>query len=265
MLLSQAKAAFSYRHFIVAAVRGEFKSRVARSRIGMLWFVLHPLAMALIYVLILSEVLGAKLGNIDKTGGYAVYLLAGVAVWTLFSEILNRCIGIFIEYSSALKKINFPRICLPFIVIGGAVITHLILLIAIMAIIAFFGFYPTYNWIFLIPVLLIAVILAAGLGILLGVMNVFARDVAQVMQVIMNMWFWLTPIVYTLDIVPESIRAYIYINPATSIVSGYQQVIVYEQMPDWQSLAYPASLAVILFALSLFVFRRAAPELVDAL
>lgn len=265
MLLSQAKAAFSYRHFIVAAVQGEFKARVARSRIGALWFLLHPLAMALIYVLILSEVLGAKLGNIDKSGGYAVYLLAGVAAWTLFSEILNRCIGIFIEYASVLKKINFPRICLPFIVIGGALVSHLILLVAILVIIAFFGFYPTYNWIFILPVSLIAILLAAGLGVVLGVMNVFARDVSQVMMVVMNMWFWLTPIVYTLDIVPGTIGAYIALNPLTPIVAGYHDVILYERMPNWISLLYPAILGMGLFAISMFVFRRAAPELVDAL
>lgn len=259
------KAAWQYRHFIFTAIRGEFKSRVARSKIGTLWFVLHPLAMALIYVLILSEVLGAKLGNVDKSGAYSVYLLAGLAAWTLFSEILNRCIGVFVEYANTLKKINFPRICLPFIVLGGALVNHLLLMLAILVIIAFYGFYPSLNWIYLLPVVVVIAVLALGIGVLLGVMNVFSRDVTQVMLVLMNMWFWLTPIVYSPDMVPDRIAPLIGLNPVTPIVLAYHDAILYARMPDWHSLLYPAVLGGVLFAFSLFVFRRASPELVDAL
>lgn len=258
-------AAFKYRHFIVTAIRSDFRARVARSKIGTLWLVLHPLAMALIYALILSEVLGAKIGGVDNQAGYAVYLLAGVSVWGLFQELLNRCITIFIEYGNTLKKISFPRICLPIIALGGALVNHVLLLVAVACIIAFYGFYPTMHWLELIGVVLITSSLALGFGILLGVMNVFARDVGQVMIVVMNIWFWLTPIVYTVEMVPDSIASFMAWNPMAPIAKAFQDVILFRVSPDWPDLIYPLVLGLTMLMLSLFVFRRASPELVDAL
>jgi len=264
-ILSYTRPVWQYRHFVAAAIRGDFKARVARSRIGALWFVLHPLAMALIYVLILSEVLQAKLGMSDKPGAYAVYLLAGIAVWSLYSEIINRCMTMFIDFANSLKKISFPRACLPFIVVGSALITHALLLLAIAVIIVFYGFTPTFSWLLLVIPLLVTVLLATGLGVTLGVLNVFSRDVSQVMLVVMNMWFWLTPIVYASDMLPEPMQRIIALNPATALVQGYQKIILLDQAPDLMALSYPALLGVVLTGLSLFLFRRAGPELVDVL
>ena len=258
-------AIWSHRHFIVGAVRGEFKSRVARSRIGTLWFVLHPLAMALIYVMVLSEIIGAKLGNVDKNGGYAIFLLSGMTAWNLFAEIVNRCIGIFIEYSATLKKINFPKLCLPVIISLGALINQFLLIVSVAFIIAFYGYYPSFNWLLLLPIAAIIILMALGIGILLGVINVFARDVAQVMIVVMSVWFWLTPIVYTLDMVPTAVQPLIKFNPMEPLTAAYQDVILYEKIPDFSTFLYPITIGIGFFVLSYFVFRRANGEIVDAL
>lgn len=253
------------RHFVPAAISGEFKSRVARSKIGTVWFVLHPLAMALIYVLVLSEVLGAKLGGVEKSGAYAVFLLSGIAAWGFFSEILSRCISMFVEYANAMKKINFPKIYLPIVVIGGAAVTHALLLVAVIAIIAFYGFFPNEHWLSLFVVMLVSAALALGFGIVLGIMNIFTRDVSQVMMVVMNLWFWLTPIVYTENAVNVLIRTILNLNPMTPIVRAYQDVIVYGQQPNFDSLLFPLTVAAVMLTISSVIFWRASPELVDAL
>ena len=104
-------ALWRYRHFVVASITGELKSRFVRSRLGLLWSILHPLAQAAIFALVLAEVLGAKLGGLDDKSAYPLYLLGGMAAWTLFSEIVNRCLTVFIDNASTMKKISFPRIC----------------------------------------------------------------------------------------------------------------------------------------------------------
>lgn len=264
-LLHYAQSAWPYRHFVAASIRSELKGRFARSRLGTAWFILHPLAQALIFALILSEVLGAKIGGVDNKAAYAIYLMAGLSAWGLFSELTTRCLGMFLEFQNTLKKIAFPRICLPIIVLGMALINHLLLLAAVVVIFMFFGHYPSIEWIALPIGALIISVFGLGLGTITGVLNVYSRDVAQFMTVVTQMWFWLTPIVYTKDILSASMRGAIDWNPIMPLAGMYQDVMLYHRWPNWESLIYPAALAAGLSLIALFLFRRASPELVDML
>lgn len=255
-----------YRHFILASIRGELKNRYARSRLGLLWTILHPLAQALIFALILSEVLGAKLAGIENKGAYPIYLMAGMAGWGLFSEIFNRCLTVFTEYAGVLKKIAFPRICLPVIVWGSALLNHVFLLVAIAVVFfLFFGHHPGIAWLVLPLGIALISMFAFGLGVMMGTFNVFSRDVGQVSVVVMQIWFWLTPIVYPREIVPEHLRWLLELNPMVTLVGIYQNALLYNRWPDPSNLAIPAMAATILFGLSFLLFRRASSELVDAL
>ncbi|MEO0751897.1 MAG: ABC transporter permease [Pseudomonadota bacterium] len=265
IVLRYIESAWPYRQFVFASIRGELKGRFARSKIGGAWFVLHPLAQALIFALILSEVLGARIGGVDNKAAYSIYLMAGLAVWGLHSEITTRFVGVFFEFQNVLKKINFPRICLPFVVVGMAIFNHLLLVLAIVVIFAFFDHFPTIHWVALPVGAILTCTLASGLGIITGVLNVYSRDVAQVMTVIMQMWFWLTPIVYTADILPDSMQGAIALNPMTGLAGMYQDIMLYHQWPDWSSLVYPAIIAIVLALLAILVFRRASAEIVDML
>ncbi len=265
MIAGHAASAWMYRHFIGAAIAGEMKSRFARSRIGAFWHILHPLAMASIYALVLSKVLGARLGGADNPAAFAIYLISGIGGWSLFSEISNRSLTIFIEYGNTMKKIAFPRIALPLIILGGALINHLFFLAAALAVFAAFGHLPADTVVALPIGAAVAAGLAFGIGLLSGILNTFSRDVGQVMGVVFQIWFWLTPIVYTRDILPEYMRGVIDANPMTPIVRWYQDVLFHREFPDISALAYPAAIALIFCALALFVFRRASAELVDTL
>ncbi len=254
-----------YRHFILASIRGDLRGRFARSRLGAFWFILHPLAQSLIFSIVLAEVMRTRMPNIDSQAAYPIYLLSGMAAWGLFSEILTRSIGIFIEQASAMKKIAFPRLCLPVIVWGSALINHVLLLLAIAVIFLFFGHYPGLAWLYLIPGMLLISIMAFGIGVFLGVLNVFARDVAQFMTVFLQLWFWFTPIVYLKSVVPEKFQFLIGLNPMTPLVGLYQNALLLNQSPEWMSFWPAVVVGFVAVAVSFMVFRRASPELVDAL
>lgn len=259
------RSLWAYRHFIVSSIRGDFQGRFARSKLGGLWFILHPLAQALIFSIVLSEVLRTRLPEIDNPAAYPIYLLSGIAVWTLFSEILNRSMTVFVEQAPVMKKIAFPRLCLPTIVGATALINHALLLLALFVVFAFIGHIPGET-ILLLPlgVVLIA-LLAFGIGVGLGVMNVFSRDIAQVMSIILQLWFWLTPIIYPKSIVPEQFQVALLLNPMVPLVELYQNALLFNRWPDPSLLIYPTVLALAAAAFSLVLFRRASPELVDAL
>lgn len=265
MLSNYFNAIWNYRHFIVSSVKNEIFGRFARSKIGAIWMILHPMAMALIYMLVLSEVLGAKIGGVENKAAYAIYLMAGISAWGLFSEISLRCLNVFIEYSSALKKIMFPRICLPIIVWLGATINHLILLIVIFFIFILYGHMPTVHWLVIPLGFLLLSAFGLGIGVLTGVLNAFSRDVGQFMMVIFNLWFWLTPIVYTRDILPEAIVSFMQFNPIVAFIAIYQDAMLYHRWPDWFSLLPATMLVIAILIAAMIAFRQASGELVDVL
>ena len=262
---SMLLALWRYRYFVLSAIKGDLKGRYARSRLGALWFILHPLAQATIFALILSELLAARLPGVTSKASYAIYLMAGMAAWGLFSEIVNRSTNIFVEYANTLKKISFPRICLPVIVAGSALLTHGLLLLAIFVVFLFFGHVPGLA-IFVLPLgILLIALFGFGLGVMLGIFNVFARDISQALVVVLQIWFWLTPIVYPAQVLPERYRWVLELNPMAPLVGIYQRALLYNQGPDWWALLIPALLAAGLFLTTMFVFRRASADLVDAL
>lgn len=264
MLKSLVSAAWTYRGFIKSAIANEIRGRLARSRFGAAWLVLHPLAQVAIFATILSNVLAARLQGVDNRYAYAVYLIAGMLCWNLFVEIVQRCLTVFIDQAPLLRKMSFPRITLPLIVIGSAMVNNVALLLAAFLILPILGFTPDPAWLWLPMLLLITAALAAGIGLLLGTLNVFSRDVGQVTAVVLQFWFWVTPIVYPVSIVPEVFRSTLALNPVLPLVRAYQEVIVYGKSPSSDVLT-TAGIALGLLALALVVFRRASSELVDAL
>lgn len=262
---SSLRELWQARHFIRNSIRNEFVARVVRSRLGLLWIVLFPLAQVAIYAFVLSLVMAAKLPGVNSTYAYPIYLTAGILAWTLFSEVFSRCLTVFIEHGNLLKKMVFPRLALPAIVCGSALLNNLVLLLSVLAIFALLGHYPDIHLLWLPVLAALLLVLALGLGLALGVLNVFFRDIGQVTGIVLQFGFWLTPVVYSLDIIDEKYRHWLQLNPLTGIVQGYQSVLVYGRAPDFALLAYPAIFAAVALLVASFLYRRAIDEVVDVL
>ena len=258
-------AIWHYRHFILTSIRNDLRTRFARSKLGATWMILQPLAMCAIYALILGQVLGTRLPDTTNKYAYVVYLLAGLTGWTLFAELISRCLTIFVDNASLLKKMMFPRICLPLIVSGSSLLNNLFLLLAAVGIFIAIGNYPNWMWLWL-PVLMgITALFGLALGLILGVLNVFVRDVAQVMNVVLQLWFWLTPIVYAINILSGHFALVLRLNPMYAICSSYQQVLLWGHPPHLKALSVIVVLSLILLVIGMGLFRRASPDMVDVL
>lgn len=257
--------AWRYRFFIFSSIKTELHTRFVRSGLGGLWMILHPLAQVLIFAFVLSAVLSAKLPGIDNQYAYAIYLMSGTLGWSLFTEIVNRCLTLFIDNGNILKKLVFPKIALPIIVVGSALINNLLLFVAILAIFGVLGHLPGITLLCLPVLVAVNIALALGLGLALGVLNVFMRDIGQIVPVLMQFLFWFTPIVYMLNIIPERYHAWLALNPLIPIITGYQSVLLYNRIPDWYGLGVIALISLVLLAFALLLFRKASPEMVDQL
>jgi len=160
---------------------------------------------------------------------------------------------------------RFPRIALPIIVMGTGMINNAILLVAILGVFAVLGHTGGSELLWILPMMLLTASLALGFGLILGVLNVFIRDVGQFVTIVLQFWFWLTPIVYPLVIVPDEYRYLLEYNPLFPIVNAYQNILVYGQSPDVVSLLPAVLLALCLLVAGLLLFRKASPEMTDAL
>jgi lipopolysaccharide transport system permease protein len=259
------RSLWRFRGFVRASVARELRLRYAGSVLGSLWQVLNPFAMIAVYTLIFSELMRARLPGIDDRYAYAIFVCCALLPWTMFTEILTRSQMMFIDHANLLKKSNFPRICVPAIVVGSALANFAVVYAVFIAALGIAGRWP--GWVVVAalgPVLLMAA-LALAIGVLLGIVHVFFRDVGQALGIVLQVWFWLTPIAYPAQILPASYRALIDLNPLTPPVVALQTIFVEGRSPQWTTLAWPATLAVLLLIASALAFRRQSPLIVDEL
>lgn len=259
------RSLWAYRGFILGSVKREFQNKYQNSMLGALWNVLNPLAMIVVYTVIFTQVMRAKLPGVENSFGYSIYLCAGVLTWGLFSEITTRSQNSFLDNANLLKKINFPRLCLPVIVIFNALLNFAIVFGLFTVFLVVSGSFPGWAYISLIPLLVLIIIFGVGLGMVLGVLNVFFRDVGQAFGIFISFWFWLTPIVYPINILPKVGQDLMMYNPLAPLLGAVQNVLVQGLWPNWMNLIYPALLGLILSMLGWRLFKKHSGEMVDEL
>ena len=259
------RSLWGYRGFIIGSVKREFQSKYRNSLLGALWTVLNPLAMITVYTVIFSQVMHARLPGVSGSFSYSIHLCAGVLTWGLFAEITGRAQNTFIDNANLLKKLSFPRLCLPVIVVANALINFFIVFGLFTVFLVLSGNFPGFSYLALIPTLALLVLFAISLGIVLGVLNVFFRDVGQFFGIALTFWFWLTPIVYSMEILPPRVQAVMRLNPMARLIESFQMVLVQGLWPNWDGLLPVLLLAILLCFLALKLFRKHVGEMVDEL
>ena len=256
---------WDFRGFILSSVKRNFVSRYLGTHLGFFWAIAQPLAMILIYTLVFAELMKPVLPGHESKYAYSVYLCAGILTWQLFSDLLNRSVGIFVQNAGLLKKVNIPKLALPIIVALSGLSNFAVILALFLLFLVVIGSFPINAVVALAPVLVLVVAFALGLGVLLGTINVFYRDVEQVTAMLLQFWFWLTPIVYPARALPEFLASALAWNPMVPIVAFVQTIFLDNRIPPFATLAYPAMIASGLLVLGLMSFRSLSGEIVDEL
>lgn len=264
-MMNDIKTVWSYRSFIKTAVQRDFKMRYQSSLLGVAWLVIQPLVMILVYTLIFSQVMKAKIPGNDSDFAYSIYLCAGLLAWGLFAEQLNRGKNIFIENANLMKKVSVPKICFPIISTISSVANFCIIYSLFIIFLVVSGQFPGVSFLFVLPVLLLQVLFSLGLAITLGVLNVFFRDIGQLVDVGLQFLFWGTPIVYTLAIVPEWAHSYINLNPMVHFIEVYQQIMLTQTLPTFNELLTLVCLTIAALVVAAYFFKVHANEMVDEL
>jgi len=197
---------------------------------------------------------------------YTLYLCAGIFPWFYFSEVVNTTTLVFVQNANILNKNYVPRSSLPLIVCLSTTLNFVIILCVFFAFLIYKNRFPGWELLGLIPLLLIQLSIAMGLGMIMGTLNVFFRDIQQLLPVLIQTWFWLTPIVYPIQILPEKFRHLIEVwNPLYPIIEGYHRLFLEGVVPTWEQLMVPGAMGLAFLAMGYLLFRSLSNELIDEL
>lgn len=263
-LLKFFKRIYKYRLMIKAMALREIQSRYIGTLGGLLWSIIQPLMMILVYWFVFS--VGFK---VQPAGGvpFIVVFLCGLIPWSMFSEAITTGTNAISANAHLVTKTVFPTEILPIVYIVASLITHTIML-GIFIVVMWFNKISLsfYNLQFLYYLFGLSVF-SLGLGWFLSAINVFYKDVAHIVGVILNMWFWFTPIVWILDMIPPKFQYIIKLNPMFYIVDGYKSSFIYH-LPFWRSpkeMVYFWVVCALVFVAGAFTFRKLKPEFAEVL
>lgn len=255
-----------YRSFVWGTVHRNVVGSYQESVLGGLWSIANPLTMILIYTLIFKNLMHPQLaGYTDNPYAYSIYLCSGLLTWNCFSEMLSGMQNVFVNNRDFLKKVNFPRITLPVTVVLSSLVNFALFFTLFLVFVVGAGAFPGWSILMLIPLLLLQIAFTVGLGLILGVANVFFRDVGQTVGVVLQFMFWVTPIIYVRDTIPAWAQSLLWLNPMTILVESYHKVFLNQGVWHWQGLAFLVVVSVVLLLIGGKLFLNQVGEMVDEL
>jgi lipopolysaccharide transport system permease protein len=243
--------------------RRDFKGRYAGSVMGFLWSFVQPLWTLALFTFVFSVVMRIPRGTLELTDSFAIFLFCGLLPWMAIQEGITRATTAITENASLVKKMSFPSGLLVWAVVLAALLHEAIALGLFMVVLGVTGQFSLSGvWILLIAVPL-QVALTAGLGFLAAAINVFFRDTAQINSMLLQGWFYLTPIVYPLGLVPERFAKYLALNPLTPLVTLYREALLGGTVPPVGTLTPLLITSVPALVIGIVFFRRLKPVFAD--
>jgi len=249
----------NYRELLYNLTLREIKARYKQTVIGITWALFQPLTMMIVFTIVFSYFAKIPTEGIP----YPLFSYCGLVVWSFFSNSLCKGTNSIVGNINLVTKIYFPREIFPFSVIMSNFIDFLIASL-LFFILAIYYQSPITPYLFIVPVVLvIQMILIIGLSLFLSALNVFKRDIGYLVPIGLQIWMFLSPVVYPVTLVPEKYRWLYMLNPIAGIVEGYRKAILYGKMPPLGALGFSAFVALFIFALSYIYFKKVEMKFAD--
>lgn len=254
------------RYLIKKSIQREVVGRYRGSFLGIFWSFFHPMFMLAVYTFVFSVVFKARWqsGSDSKTE-FALILFAGLMVFNLFSECINRAPSLILAHASYVKKVVFPLEILPWVVIGGATF-HLGISLAVWLIAYTLLFGVPHATALLLPVVLVPLVLfTAGLSWWLASLGVYLRDVSQFVSIVTTAMMFLSPIFYSTASLPEQFRVIMQLNPLTPIIEQTRDLLFWYRFPDLTTLLLCYAFSVVIACLGFAWFQKTRKGFADVL
>lgn len=265
-LLSMIRSFHVNRNLIWQMTKREVVGRYRGSYLGLLWSLFHPILMLTIYTFVFSVVFKARWGQGGESKiEFALILFAGLIVFNLFAECINRAPSLIIGNVNYVKKVVFPLEILPLIVMGAALFHGIVSLFVLLIFHFLFSFSLQWTVLFVPLVILPLLLMTLGFSWFLASFGVFIRDVAQSISLLVTVLMFLTPIFYPASAIPEKFRMVIYMNPLTFVVEQMRDVVIWGKLPSWSGWGISMVVGGVMAWLGLVWFQKTRKGFADVL
>lgn len=266
--LLSVRLIYRHRDLVWQMLQRNLASRYRGSILGFVWSFAHPLMMLAVYTFVFGVVFKARWGVehfADNRAAFPMIMFCGMAVYNIFAESVNTSAGLVVNNASLVKKVIFPLEILPLCnVLASLVFGIAWFALLLLGTVVFLG---QFSWtMLLLPIVLLPLLLlSAGVSFLVASLGVYLRDIPQVVAIITQILFFMTPIFYPISLVPEKVRWVLHINPLTVIVEQARNVFLFGQTPDFWPTAAVYIVAGIVFQLGLLWFTKTKKGFADVL
>lgn len=250
-----------HRELLAQMIRREISSRYRQTFLGMAWAFIKPMASVAIFTFIFSGIAKIPSGRVP----YSLFFMAGLLPWTLFSAAVTTGISSLTNQSNLVAKIYFPREILPLASMAASALDFLIALCFFIVMMIHFRVGPTWNLLYAVPLLIVEVLLTLGVTLCLSLVNVWYRDVAHAAGLMLQLWMYLTPIVYPLHLVPSKYRTIYDLNPMVGVVEGFRSAVIGGEPPEVGLLALSLGISLFVFLAGYGLFKLFEPRLADVI
>jgi len=244
------KELFQYRELLKSNIKKEIRGKYKGSFLGILWSFLNPLLQVLIYAIIFPYIMRMQMDD------YLIYLITGIIPWTFFTASINSGMVSIIANANLIKKVYFPRIILPISSVTSALVNFSISCLIVIGFVAFSGIGLSFNLLYLPLIMIIQYILLLGIVFILSAIDLYFRDIENIMQFFVNMLFYATPILYLPSIFPEKIKWVISLNPMAHIINAYRDIFYYKVSPDLLNLGIVSVVSISFMVFGYLVFNK---------
>ncbi len=250
-LIEKFKEIYTYRHMLYTLVKQDIRGRYKGSLLGFLWTLLNPLLLLLVYSVVFQLVFKIDIPN------YPIYLFIALMPWNYFANTISMGTSCVANGGGILKKVYFPREVLPLATVISNTINYFFSAIIIFIALIFFSDIGISLFALWLPVIVfIQAVFSLGCIFILSAVNVYVRDVQYIMNPIMMVWMYATPILYKADMVPEKYQKIYNLNPMVQIMNGYRSILYDKTMPDLTSLFYIFVASMVFLSLAYLVFAK---------
>ena len=252
---------WTYRELVYFLTWRDIKVRYKQTAIGIAWALLQPLAMMVVFTIFVGKLAGVAPPSVP----YPVFALAALIPWQLFSRAITESTNSLVTDQRLITRVYFPRIIVPIATTLAAAVDFLVsaVLLAILMLVYRVPIHP--EIVFLPAFVLLLIIAALGVGFWLSALNVEYRDVAYTMPFLNQFWFFITPVVYPITVVPENLRVLYGMNPMVGVVEGFRWAILGTENASATLIASSTAVAIVLFLTGIIWFRRRERTFVDAI
>ncbi len=267
---TRLKNLWSRRELLLGLVSSDIRIKYKNSALGIFWSMLAPAFTLGVYYMVFSLFLKNGIPN------FVVYLFSGLVVWNMFQNAINTATGVIVDRAALVKKVSFPREILALSNVGAATVYFVVQLVVLVLFVAALGHAPAWKFLLILPVSFVALYLfTSALAVVMSAVNVYFRDMKHLMEVLLQLWFWLTPVVYSYEnsIAPHlsahGLTLLYFVNPVTLVVVTFQRVFyvatvvhstvtgqVLNILPTWSFMKF-LYLNVALLAISAALFLAA--------